>query len=117
MKNQFTKDDLHFLAAVGIASDEGTALDADRLVLAKRIAKHRAPIQVPVAPDAARLALIRLALKRLLAASKDQGMGTLSELAQQMAQSPQELSPAQQGQLRKEIYERVTKKPYRERKP
>jgi hypothetical protein len=40
-----------------------------RSELAKRIAKHRAPAQVRVAPDAARLELIRLALGLL--ASED----------------------------------------------
>jgi hypothetical protein len=60
----FTKDDRHFLASVGISVE--STLDADRLALAQRIAKHPAPIQVPIPPDAARRALVRFALKRLL---------------------------------------------------
>jgi hypothetical protein len=40
-------------------------LDADRLVLAKRIAAHAPPIQVD--PDSARLVLVKLTLTRLLA--------------------------------------------------
>jgi enoyl-CoA hydratase/carnithine racemase len=40
---KFTADDLKFLKFVGILVDEPTALDADRLELAKRIAKHQAP--------------------------------------------------------------------------
>ena len=31
---------------------DGTALDADRLALAKRIAKPKAPVQVTLTPDA-----------------------------------------------------------------
>ena len=53
----FTTDDQEFLRAVGI-SVEPTFDDA-RLALAQRIAKHQAPVQVSVAPDAARLALSR----------------------------------------------------------
>ncbi len=37
-------------------------------------------------------------------------MGTLSQFAQSMAQSFQQLSPAQQEQTRKAMYESVTKK-------
>ncbi|HXA78714.1 MAG TPA: hypothetical protein VNV41_16385 [Candidatus Acidoferrales bacterium] len=44
-------------------------------------------------------------------------MGTLAELAQQMAQSFQRLSPAQQEETRKAMYEKTTGKPYRDRKP
>jgi hypothetical protein len=39
-------------------------LDAERLALAERIAKHSPPIAVP--PDAARMVLIRLSLEMLL---------------------------------------------------
>jgi hypothetical protein len=63
---KFTKADRAFLAAVGI--DAGSTFDADRLALAQRIAKHSAPTQVPIPPDAARRALVRLALERLLKA-------------------------------------------------
>lgn len=49
-----------------------STLGADRLALAQRIAKHQAPARVRVAPDAARLELIRLALRRLLAADCEQ---------------------------------------------
>jgi hypothetical protein len=41
--------------------------------------------------------------------------GTLPQLGRQMAKSFQELSPAQQEQTRKAMYESVTGKPYRER--
>src|ERR1017187_3130901 len=43
--------------------------------------------------------------------------GTLKDMGNQLAQSFQELSPAQQEQTRKAMYESVTGKPYRERKP
>jgi hypothetical protein len=66
MSTHLTQSDRRFLKSVGIAAEP--ALDADRLALAQRIAKHTAPVQVPVTPDAARAALVRLALKRLLAA-------------------------------------------------
>jgi len=69
MSTTFTKADCNFLRAVGISTEP--TLDETRLELAHRIAKHTAPMQVPVAPDAARLALVRLALARLLAASEE----------------------------------------------
>lgn len=43
--------------------------------------------------------------------------GTLVQLGLQMAQSFQQLSPAQQEQTRKVMYASVTGKPYRETKP
>ena len=43
--------------------------------------------------------------------------GTLKDMGNQLVQSFQELSPAQQEQPRKAMYESVTGKPYRERKP
>jgi hypothetical protein len=65
----FTKDDRHFLASVGIRVE--STLDADRLAIAHRIAKHSAPIQVALPPDGARQALVRIALYRLLAATTE----------------------------------------------
>jgi len=41
--------------------------------------------------------------------------GTLKVMGNQLAQSFQELSPAQQEQIRKAMYESVTKKPFREK--
>lgn len=46
-------------------------LGAERLALAKRIAKHSAPAQVKVSPDAARLQLVRLSLQKLLNAETE----------------------------------------------
>jgi hypothetical protein len=45
----------------------------------------------------------------------DHKMGTLCDLGEQLAESFQELSPAQQEQTRKAMYESVTKKPFREK--
>jgi hypothetical protein len=50
MKTLFTREDRQFLRSVGIAVEP--ALDESRLELARRIAKHRAPLQVPIPPDA-----------------------------------------------------------------
>jgi hypothetical protein len=65
MSANYSKADLEFLDSVGISTEP--TLDETRLALAQRIAKHNAPILVPVDSDAARLELIRLALQRLLA--------------------------------------------------
>jgi hypothetical protein len=66
----FTKKDRQFLKAVGVAAEP--TFDESRLELAQRIAKHSAPIQVPVPPDAARRALVRLALQHLLTEREQQ---------------------------------------------
>jgi hypothetical protein len=65
----FTKQDRQFLKTVGIAAEP--TFDESRLELALRIAKHSAPMRVPVPPDAARRALVRLALERLLQADSE----------------------------------------------
>jgi hypothetical protein len=41
--------------------------------------------------------------------------GTLKQMGHQMAQSFRKLSPAQQEQTRKAMYESVTKKPFQEK--
>jgi hypothetical protein len=65
----FNKSDRKFLKSAGISVDD-TALDADRLALANRIAKHQAPgQQVKVDAQAAKRQLIRLALQQLLDAT------------------------------------------------
>ena len=69
MKNTLSAFDLKFLRSVGISAEP--AHEDTRLELAQRIAKHQSPAQVPDAPDAALLALVRLALARLLAASEE----------------------------------------------
>ena len=66
---KFSDSDKKFLRSAGIRADN-TSLDADRMALAQRIAKHTAPVQVSVAPDAARFALVRLALELLAAAEE-----------------------------------------------
>ena len=76
MNTKLSKTDRRFLKSDGIAAEPAveethSALAEDRLALAKRIAKHQAPGQVKIDPDAARLALIRMALTRLLEASED----------------------------------------------
>jgi hypothetical protein len=43
----------------------------ERMELAQRIARHQAPAQVKVDPDEARIELIRLAARKLLAARID----------------------------------------------
>jgi len=68
----FSKNDKRILKSAGIAT-EPSALDADRLALAQRIAKHPAPVQVKVDPDAAKRQLIRLCLEKLLDASEHNG--------------------------------------------
>jgi len=64
------ESDLEFLKSVGI-STEDTSLDADRMALAQRIAKHQVPGQVNVDPQAASRQLIRLSLEKLLNASEE----------------------------------------------
>jgi hypothetical protein len=61
----FTAADIKLLRSMGIDPE---AQDADKfLVLARQIAKHRAPgQQVKLNPNAARLQLIKLALQKLL---------------------------------------------------
>jgi hypothetical protein len=66
----FTKQDRQFLKTVGVAAEP--TFDESRLELAQRIAKHAAPMQAAVPPDAARRALVRLALERLLNAENEQ---------------------------------------------
>jgi hypothetical protein len=60
----YSKADLEFLDSAGVRTEP--TLDETRLTLDRRIARHSAPILVPVDSDAARLELIRLALQRLL---------------------------------------------------
>jgi len=69
----FSKTDREFLKAVVIRVHPPT-FDEESLALAQRIAKHQAliQVQVPIEPDAARLALVRLALQRILEADRDQ---------------------------------------------
>jgi hypothetical protein len=67
----FSRTDREFLKSVGISSEPTFA--ESRLELAERIAKHQAPIQLPIDPDAARLALVRLALQRLLEVEPNPG--------------------------------------------
>jgi hypothetical protein len=70
MNVALTKADRAFLKAVGISAEP--TLQDTRLELAQRIAKHTAPgIHVPPPQDAARVALVRLALNRLLAATTE----------------------------------------------
>jgi hypothetical protein len=66
----FTAADKKLLRSMGI--DPG-APDAEKfLVLARQIAKHRAPgQQAKVNPQAAKLQLVKLALRKLLAAEKE----------------------------------------------
>jgi hypothetical protein len=69
MSTPFTKSDRQFLKSVGILVE--STLDETRLALATRIAKHASPLQVHVASDIAKLALIKLVLKQLLVAAED----------------------------------------------
>jgi len=39
--------------------------------------------------------------------------GTLKDMDNQLAQSFQELSPAQQDRFRREVYKKIVEKPYR----
>jgi hypothetical protein len=71
MRN-LSKADRRFLRAVGIAVDEPTSFE-QRMELAKRIARHTAPAQVHVDPQAARLQLIRLATRQIMAAAQTDG--------------------------------------------
>ncbi len=69
MSTGLTKADRKFLKSAGVSAEP--TFEETRLELAKRIAKHQAPgQQVKVDPDAARLELIRLAMKKLLAAAE-----------------------------------------------
>jgi len=70
MENIFSESDLDFLKSVGISTDD-TSPDADRMALVQRIAKHQAPGQVNVDPQAASRQLIRLSLEKLLNASEE----------------------------------------------
>jgi hypothetical protein len=67
---KFTADDKKLLRSMGIDPE---APDADKfLVLARRIAKHPAPGQQwKVNPQAAKLQLVKLALRKLLHAEKE----------------------------------------------
>jgi hypothetical protein len=62
MTAKFSKSDRPFLRSVGIRTEP--TLDEDRLELAKRIAKHSAPIQLKVDPQEAKRQLIRLFVKK-----------------------------------------------------
>ncbi len=85
MSQSFTKEDRKFLRAAGITTEppadsaidskRSTAWDEERLALAKRIAKHQAPVQVKVDPNEARLQLIKLALQKLLDAAEARDTG------------------------------------------
>jgi hypothetical protein len=69
MKNNFSESDKRLLKKMGVSAEP--TLAEDRMALAKRIAKHEAPVQVVVDPDRARRQLIYLALQKLLAAQED----------------------------------------------
>jgi len=69
MENKFSESDLDFLESVGISTEP--TFDDARRALAQRIAKHQAPAQVKVDPQAAKRQLTRLSLQRLLDASED----------------------------------------------
>lgn len=66
MTQTLTNADKALLKSMGIDSEP--RFEDERLALAQRIAKHTAPCQVKLSPEAARLELIRLAAKKLLAA-------------------------------------------------
>jgi len=68
---KFTAADIKLLREMGI--DPG-APDAEKfLMLARQIAKHRAPgQQVKLDPQAAKLQLVKLALEKLLDAKKEE---------------------------------------------
>ena len=69
MSKTFSPSDKKFLKSAGVSAEP--TFEETRLELAKRIAKHQAPGQpVKLNPDAARLELIRLAMKKLLAAAE-----------------------------------------------
>ena len=66
---KFTAADIKLMREMGI--DPGAA-DAEKfLMLARQIAKHPAPVQVKVNPQAAKLQLVKLALRQLLDAKKE----------------------------------------------
>jgi hypothetical protein len=66
---KFTAEDKKLLISMGIDPE---AQDADKfLVLARRIAKHKSPAQVKLDAQAAKLQLIKLALRQLLDAKKE----------------------------------------------
>jgi hypothetical protein len=86
-----TNADREFLQAVGIAVE----LEPDpRLELAHRIAKHRSPAEVPVEPGQLDSAFKQLVVERLL-------------------ETFRVLSAEEQDEVRRQIYERLTSKPYR----
>jgi hypothetical protein len=66
MTTLFSRSDKKFLRSVGISTEPTFA--EERLALAKRIAKHQAPLQVKLEPEAAKRQLIRLAVEKLLMA-------------------------------------------------
>jgi ABC-type Fe3+ transport system substrate-binding protein len=68
MNTTFSKSDRKFLKSAGISVEP--SFDEARLALAERIAKHQAPVQVVVDPQAAKRQLIRLATEKLLEASE-----------------------------------------------
>jgi hypothetical protein len=65
----FTAADKKLLRSMGI--DPGASDASTFLTLAKRIAKHPAPGQVKVSPQAAKKQLVKLALQQLLDAEKE----------------------------------------------
>ena len=68
MNKKFSKSDRKFLGSVGISAEP--SFDEARLALAERIAKHQAPGQVKLNPQAAKCQLIRLSLQKLLDSSE-----------------------------------------------
>ncbi len=68
MKNDFSKSDKQLLKKmrVSVEPTPRERLAEDRQALVKRIARHAAPAQVKVDPDAAKRQLIRLALEKML---------------------------------------------------
>jgi len=58
-----TNADLDFLRLIGISAE--STFDDKRLAVAQRIARHQAPAQAKVSPQAARLELVRLTLRLL----------------------------------------------------
>jgi hypothetical protein len=70
-RHQLSKADREFLKAVGVSAE--STLDETRLELARGIARHRAPgVHASMSETDARLALVRLALERLLKAESEQ---------------------------------------------
>jgi hypothetical protein len=66
MSTKITAEDREILRSMGISDAEAATIHADRMALARRIAKHPAPVQVKVDPNRARLELVRQALRKLL---------------------------------------------------